>query len=147
MKNLLSFFILLFLASACAPTLNYIPRQTEIVGFDFSEYSKKGFLITPGEYGENYETVGLLTFSIYPEAKKIDVIIKKDGKDVTIKKWKLAKVDPSEAIELAYQEATKRDANAITHFKINFDSKIYSDGMGTVTITGIQVSGLLIKRK
>lgn len=35
----------------------------------------------------------------------------------------------------------------ITHFHIKFDSKSYVDVANVVTITGIQVEGLLIKRK
>jgi hypothetical protein len=148
-KNISCLLILLFMASACAPSLKHIPKETEIIGFEFSEYSNKGFLITPGEYGENYETIGLLTFSIYPEANKFEVARRKTqpGKPATDKKWKIETINPLEAIELAYQEAIKRGADAITHFKIHFDSKEYVDGITIVKITGVQVSGLLIKRK
>jgi hypothetical protein len=159
MKLFALLFPTLLIAGGCAPALDRIPRQTKIVGFDFSEYSKKGFLITPGEYGEDYETIGLLTFSIYPEAKKVDVI---HGTIVGLepgwiplettanmleKQWIMEVVNPSEVIELAYQQAIKRGADAITHFKIEYDKKEYLDGYRPLEITGVQVTGLLIKRK
>jgi len=137
----LALLIIIILLNGCAPSLTHIPRQTLIVGFDFSKYSQKGFLITPGEYGENYETIGLLTFSIFPEANK------KQGQDDQFSSWSIDKIDPAEVIELAYQEAIKRKADAITHFRINFSSKTYSDWDGFVELKGVEVSGLLIKRK
>ena len=148
MKSISSILIILFLVSACAPVLDHIPRNTEIVGFDFSKYSEKGFLITPGEYGEDYETLGLLTFRIYPEAKKMKhsvgeewpilepgwIYLGGNDKQKTTR-WAMEVIDPSEAIEMAYQEAIKRNADAITHLEIHFDSKTYPDGAGFVEIT------------
>lgn len=141
----LAVLILVVLLGGCAPALSNIPRQTEIIGFDFSKYSEKGFLITPGEYGENYEAIGLITFSIYPEATKI--LSGKTARDSEEIYWKIGKIAPEEVIELAYQEAIHRKADAITHFSISFDTKTYFDGLVAVKITGVKVSGLLIKRK
>lgn len=143
MNKKIFFIILLLLTSACAPSLNQISRQIEIVGYDFTKYSQKGFLITPGVYGENYESIGLLTFSIYPGAKKVKTLKNRQQ----YWEWEIEKIDPAEVIELAYQEAIKRNADAITHFHIKFDSKSYLDAVDIITITGIQVEGLLIKRK
>lgn len=142
MKYFLFVFLSLLLVSACGPTIKHIPRQVEVVGFDFTKYSEKGFLITPGEYGEDYETIGLLTFSVYPEANRENN--PKAGPAASRFNWVIENINPSEAIEIAYQEAIKRGADAITHFEIDFDKRKYP-GPG-VYVTGVQVSGLLIKR-
>lgn len=174
-KKIFSLLILLITTVACAtsPSLNHIPKKTEIVGFDFSKYSEKGFLITPGEYGENYEAIGLLKFRIYPESNEVESI-KEHRYD-----WEIEEINSEEVIELAYQEAIKRDANAITHFKTKYVDlegfeviRLKNNNKGclmprydeeyifirvipyvnVITVVsemfvGIEVEGLLIKRK
>ncbi len=138
---------LAFALSACSlPKRDFIPKEETIVGIDFTKYSENGFLFTPGEYGEDYSTIGLLTFSIYPEARKVVREVKDREYQANKVTWEVDKIDPSKVIELAYQEANNRGADAITHFKISFNTKSYADETRIVEITGVQVSGLLIKR-
>lgn len=145
--NLVLALPLIFTLSACSlPKRDFIPKEETIVGIEFTKHSNNGFLFTPGEYGEDYSTIGLLTFSIYPDARKVTLPTVERGQESSKIKWEVDEIDPSKVIELAYQEATKRGADAITHFKINFNTKSYPDETRVVEITGVQVSGQLIKR-
>ena len=62
--------------TSCAG-IDHIPKETTIKCIDLTKYSEKGFLITPGEYGEDYVSLGMFSFSVFPKAEKVTV----DGVD------------------------------------------------------------------
>jgi hypothetical protein len=121
-----------------------ISKAELIMSFDFTKYSEKGFLITPSHYGSNYETLGLFTFIIYPEAEAFEYDSLFGKKDIV---WETKKIDSQEILDFAYKTALKKGANAITHFKIRNVLKTVNDGVENVYIQGLEVEGLLIKRK
>lgn len=161
-KHLKLFLICLavvFLVSACTQvqTIDHIPKEENVVGIDFTRYSEKGFLFTPGEFGGNYTTIGLLTFSIYPEGRKIPIESQSNqtqGASPAASNtqseqrfaWEIDSIDLYEVIDLAYKEAVKRGADAITHLEIRFKTKSHRDGFDNVDVTGVEVTGLLISR-
>ena len=86
----------------------------------------------------------MFSFTIYPEANFV-----KDNKDRNsqIMMWKQETIFPQDVLDLAYKTAVAKGANAITHFKIKPATDTNHDGKQYFTITGLEISGLLIKRK
>jgi hypothetical protein len=149
-KIYLSLIILGLLFSGCSRKermLNYIPKSEIISSLDFTKYSKRGFLITPSDYGSNYEALGIFNFTVYPEANTN--LVKINGFNIQLEalEWKQKEINHQEILDFVYKTALEKGADAITHFKIRNVEKIVNDGIENVYIQGLEVEGLLIKRK
>jgi len=134
--------ILILLFSGCSQKFTHLDKQESISSLDFTKYQKNNFLITPGEYGGNYTAMGIFTFKIYPEANYIKI----KEKNRQTGKWISEYLSSQEVLDLAYETAIKKGANAITHFKMNNTFKDIYDGKQFFTLYGLEMSGLLIKR-
>jgi hypothetical protein len=145
MKKISSLVIVTLLSlgfSGCTQKFTHVPKQKIISSLDFTKYQKKGFLITPGEYGDNYTAIGIFTFTVYPEAN----FVKSKSRE-NHGKWISGNLSSQEILDLAYETAVKKGANAITHFKLRSTNETLNDGKLNFSITGLEMSGLLIKRK
>ena len=139
--------LLIIFLCACAPTPDYIRKERLVVGVDFTKYQKKGFLITPGEYGEDYESIGYLYFTIFPDATNTTRTAGKVRcKGRWYMGWCMGDVDYQEVLDLVYETAMSKGANALTHLKMKSINKT-PNFFDAPTIRGLEVSGLLIKRK
>ena len=127
---------------SCQRTVTHIPAKSEISSLDFTKYQEDNFLITPSSYGGDYESLGLVTYSMYAES---DFVVSKENKDIG--EWVHKKILVQDVLDLAYNKAKKQGANAITNFKLEATTKSVHDGLLMVSIPGISISGLLIKRK
>ena len=150
MKRIMSLAVITALSlgfSGCSQKYTHIDKQENISSLDFTKYQKKNFLITPGEYGDNYTAIGIFTFTVYPEANYIETINKNnEDEEQKTGKWISKNLSSQEILDLAYQTALKKGGNGITHFKIRNTSEMYNDGMHIFSINGLEMSGLLIKR-
>jgi PBP1b-binding outer membrane lipoprotein LpoB len=63
-KIYLTLVIFVIAFSGCSRKFEYIPKQEMISSLDFTKYSEKGFLVTPSDYGSNYEALGIFTFTV-----------------------------------------------------------------------------------
>jgi len=145
MKRAFFYIIMLLLLFGCASGPSHIPGHTEIAYLDLSTYSQWGFLITPGDYGGDYETIGMISISEYAAATKKRV---KSERGNYLERWTFSSVDPDLLIEKAYDKAISLGANAITRFVIKPESKPFEmTSIGLISIPGYSVSGMLIKRK
>ena len=158
MKKMLIFMVAIVMVGCATQTpLFYVERIKEAYGIDFTEYSEKGFLITPEKYMGDYESVGLLNFSISSGAvlekvlvSEVDEMAKKAGlKNIYHYKWNIEKIDYKELLKFAYNISTEMGGDAITHFQIKYDVQHYTnaDGYPSVWIPEINVTGFVIKRK
>lgn len=137
--------------------LFYIERIKTAQGIDFTKYSEKEFLITPEKYLDDYESIGLLNFSISSGAvlekilvSKADEMAKKAGiTDLYHYKWNIEEINYKEILDFAYNISIEMGGNAITNFEINYDVQHYNnaDGYPSVLIPKINVTGFVIKRK
>lgn len=155
-KNLvaiISLCVLLF--SGCAlPTLYQIKPVNEFYSIDFTKYSKDGFLITPDQYTDKYESLGMIEYLIMPGAKYQEISknrdeidgIYVDASDIT-HIWVIDKIKFSQAMDSIYVMAKNMGADAITNFdfdiKTSEPSSIYNN---PVTIKGYRIIGFAIKR-
>ncbi len=149
MKNLkllsaLTALVLILSFTGCSQKFTHLDREGAITNLDFTKYQKDGFLITPGDYGADYTSVGLFTFTIYAEADFI--LIKNKHTGHTAKRWKSKQINPQDILDIVYETALQKDANAITHFKIKNIFTPTNDGQRIFNRDTLEVSGLLIKR-
>ena len=143
MKNL-AIIISLILIVACAE-IPETQRSVFVTGFDFTEYSKKGFLFTPETYVKDYEAIGLISATIMPAIKKSEYGIKKEGYISMFAGGKYYDVEiakATDAVEEIYKVASKMGADAI----INFSSKIVFTQYDALSVPTYEVTGFAIKR-
>ena len=146
MKKIISLAVVTALSFGlvgCSQKFTHINKQESISSLDFTKYQKKNFLITPGEYGDNYTAMGIFTFTVYPEAN----FIERDNTRKIYYKWVSKDISSQEILDLAYETAIKKGADAITHFNMKVTTKMINDGIENFVIDGLEISGLLIKRE
>ena len=140
----------LFLFSCATQQIVHVPERLTTLSLDLSIYSSKGFLITPYEYLADYESIGVLSTIIMPEAtlEKIDTGRKdKEGDTVYEKRWALGKVSAQEAIVDMVETATTMGADAIVEFAVKEKVEQYANNLYPLTVQGFELSGFAIKRK
>lgn len=114
-------------------------------GFDFTKYTKDGFLITPEGYLGQYESVGYLDTYVLPAVKKREEKEEVDGVTYIYQYNDLVveKINTNDAIDEIYKKAKSMGADAIIHFSIRDINYLN----GTMIVHGIEVTGYAIKRK
>lgn len=149
MKLLILILITISVCS-CSSSLTESPKIVEVTGFDFTKYTEQNFLFTPEGFSGEYESIGIIRASIFPEVKEakglsITKEITKDYNVVSLagSNWLIEKIKPEMAVEEIFQTAKKMGADAI----INFDARISPTQNGKFTFYGYEVSGFAIKRK
>lgn len=152
-KLILIIPIFLILFSSCSPKL--IPRKRIVLEsyFDYAEYAKKDFMISPDPYIGNFDACGEIQIKVYP-AK----IIKK-GKNVynpSLNSYENSEylteenISGQELLQMIVLKAKEKGADAITNFRCvaiqenyyNSTLKMYID-----YFSHYEISGFAIKRK
>ena len=127
--------------------INHLPRSEQFLGFDFSPYSEQGFLFTPESFIGEYESVGLVNYTITPEAN----FVKVSGSGISptmsseIYKWQFEDVDINDAIKGMYDRCVEMGADALVRFKVEVNESYIPTT--TQPINQYIVSGFAIKRK
>lgn len=151
MKKTSILFIIGMLLAGCAT--NRPTAQESVMyptGYNFTEYTAKGFLFTPEGYTGDYESVGLIWINyqprfIYlpdPDVPRITGyrVYKEPGVSHW---WRVSYPDPAEMIDQAYNLAMEMGADAIINFEIA--STPYTNG--TLTVSSSYLTGFAIRRK
>jgi hypothetical protein len=144
MKRLIFIFtIALFFCSCTVTKISQIPAKQALLGFDFRPYTEKGFLITPYSYAGEYEAIGLMKFTMTPEANRVA-----DDKpsNYTTYKWEIKELRQEDAIKGMYEECVKMGADALVDFKLNYITDNYNTDP-YASVIGYEVTGFAIKRK
>ncbi|MCB6972538.1 MULTISPECIES: YbjQ family protein [Butyricimonas] len=138
MKKMLCGLLLSVLLVGCIPT----QRMTRVITLDLTKYTKLGFFITEANLvNQEYDPIGLV--SVYLESGKEVSVTKKEGgdpvygQDIVIKKGKFIDASLEEALEMMYNEAHSKGANAIINLKYSYDS----------TLGSWEVTGMMVKMK
>lgn len=151
MKKLIICSVLgVFLYSCKIVEPNLIPRREVFSGIDFLEYSKNGFLFTPEKYEGDYESIGLVSFLIMPEAvkEKTDAPDTQSYRDLgPVIKWRIEDVNIQNAVEGIYKHCIEMGANALVNFKIEVKIEDYSNRNPPIKLEGYRITGFAIKRK
>lgn len=158
MRKLTLFLLIITLLNSCAYQDSLIHYEHNFL-IDFREFSKDGFLFSSSNYGGEYESVGILTTSYFPE---VTLIPKKHRMaDIDTSKYNIAygfkveKVNYDDIFSAMHIKAKKLGADAVVdivisrevhpglrYYKSNpYNSQLEKYGMGWI------VKGMAIKRK
>lgn len=133
------------IAAGCASTgdRTQIRKETEVRGFDFTDYGD--FLITPEGYSGQYESVGIIEITIWPEMRRRKVNSEKGGSRMT--PWETTPVNPKTAVDSLYERARDLGADAIIRFDTQAVTETVDDGSPSgIQRTGVQARGFAIDR-
>lgn len=145
MKRIVLLLATLLLAGCATERIARIPREVTFAGFDFRPYTERGFMFTPDVYGGEYDAIGLVSATIYPEAYREH---QSRGAETALGKWSIKDVDAQEAIDEMYRRASTLGADALVQFTIKSIEKTVETGdIRGLTLSGVEVSGFAIKRK
>jgi uncharacterized protein YbjQ (UPF0145 family) len=150
MKSYTNLFICLTIAMfaiGCSPKLNiWETPQYLVTGYDFTEYSGKGFLFTPEAYVGEYQSMGLVDI-VYVPSVHIQTAFNVNAPGtyrITVAEtsYRVSEADSKDIIRALYDIADELGADAISRFDIRSHT---IDNNGT-PIPTIRVSGFAIKR-
>lgn len=159
-RNYFLALLLIISVYGCAgPIAVETQENVSFTGFDFTEYSKNGFLFTPNQYDGEYESVGIIKAKLTPEMKKtppMGRLQSKSGDNLIVvngqiyfvmnflgQSWYVKDFETKNVIKNLYDLTSKMGADAVTNLKIEY----YPFYNGNITTYGVEVSGFAIKRK
>jgi hypothetical protein len=146
-KSLILLSISLLIASC------YGSRESQggiyFYGYDFSTYTKRGFLITPNVYRGEFESIGLISAEYHPKVSK-NKLIDEHGMVIPFETYTtdgityyIEQINTDDVIEQFYQQAVEMGADAIS----SFDITILTKSLSGLQVPYVQISGFAIKRK
>ncbi|KAA3606344.1 MAG: hypothetical protein DWQ06_02555 [Calditrichaeota bacterium] len=141
MRRLILLSLLAVVFLSCTQ-LTQIPEETEMIAFDFSEFSAKGFMFTPNIYAGDYESVGLLEIKYFPEANLKPFETKTTNR---VLRWVHEPISPQVLLKVAYDKASKMGADALTQFYVS--REIRENKKAKINRDGYKITGFAIKRK
>ena len=145
--------VLMFSCATQKTQVDFVSGESFLMGYDFTPYSNKGFLISPEMYQGNYDAIGLLDYVLMPEANRKMKIIgaRRDAAgNIEYEKqytWNVESIDVAAAIDSMYVRCVNMGADAIVNFKVNVEEKNYLNYSPSLFVTGYRISGFAIKRK
>ncbi|WP_299577509.1 hypothetical protein [uncultured Sunxiuqinia sp.] len=151
MKKSFAFVLLVIALFGCKTLdINMIPRTEQFSGIDFRPYTQKGFLITPEKYQGEYESIGIVSYLIFPESTREG--IKEEGtmpyQHATIRfKWNTEEINVQNALEGMYKECLNMGADALVNFDVALEEELISSVSPPVMRKGYRVTGFAIRRK
>jgi hypothetical protein len=143
---LLSGFIVISGCASHAPSL--IQREVIISDLDFRKYSKNGFLFTPFEYSGKYESIGIVSATIFPKASCIEITTSANGLGTPIGcQWSIQPVYADDVLATLYTKYSTNGADAIVDLKLSPAVKTLNEGtIKAIRLNGITMTGFAIKR-
>lgn len=119
-------------------TVSLPMKETRIFAIDFRPYTASGFLFTTETYKGEYESIAILSTTIFPE-----VIEVKDKKAMKGTKLSYNLIEVKEVIDSVYSMAKNMGADAVMRFEAKPVQKVFTE----LIIQGVEVNGFAIKRK
>ncbi|MGB2958217.1 MAG: hypothetical protein WBD30_04980 [Bacteroidota bacterium] len=147
-RTSLVLFAVLLLASCASQKES--ARQIFVRGWDFTPYAEMDFLFTPEQYRGDYEALGLIKLTFYPEVKKFD---KKETyvqtnhyvyTSLSSGKFLIEEVPEDEMLRTFYRTAFDMGGDAVVSFNSK-DERRTSEGGVPITVT--EMIGFVIKRR
>lgn len=125
MRTTKAFAVLLFLILMnCNPRITHVPQEVDVFVCDFTKYQKQGFTFTPYQPNGNYESMGFIDLTLWPELnyKVPEHYVKKKRKVKTDtrdkKRWIPEPIRISDALDLVYKKAVSMGANTVCETRI-----------------------------
>ena len=121
---------------ACG-TSRQIPQTTVVSVLDFTPYSQQGFLFSPASYYGDFDSIGFVTVTVYPECnfdtQSSEEVWERECQEISTR----------DGLDAMYQTAKDMGADAVT----NLEVRPISVTVKRVRMGGIEVSGFAIKRR
>lgn len=138
---------MLMVLSACTPSLVEWESTYQSSGYDFREFTHKGFLFTPESYSGTYESIGLVEITFLPEIREVKQDNSPDIKGYNRRQfgsstYYIEVADTERIIREMFELADDMGADALSRFEINPVS-VQNNGF---EIPSIKISGFAIKR-
>ena len=153
--KIFALLVSLLLITGCAKKpLSHIPARTISSGVDFTAFTDREFLFTPERYVEEYESIGVITVTMWPEANR-EVMenarrIRRPGRytrATEVGDWVIEAITIQDALEAMYQLAAEMGANAVINLEITRVVEEYGSSItSTLVLQGIEISGFAIRR-
>lgn len=134
------FIMLLFISLISCSTVKPMEEQITVSGFDFTKYADQGFLFTPEAYLGEYQSIGVISVTIWPSVSESPNV---SAKGVTQRqRWYIGQLNVNKAIDRIYQQASNMGADGI----MRFDVRSIERNNGGLRIEGAEISGFAIDR-
>ncbi len=126
-------------STGCA-TSRHFPSTIFVWGFDFRTYTEAGFLFTPEAYDGPYESVALLTVTMYPEVTyRSQTLDSGHG----VGHWVAEPVDVNAGIAKMYEQAVEMGADAVMRFSV----RTIKGPPAPIKADGFEITGFAIRRQ
>ncbi len=122
-------------------------KKVYVYGYNFSDYTKQGFLFTPEQYLGEYESIGILEVEIYPEINPQGKRVNQYGAENygEIPKWVYYPVQTKEVLDSLFNIGRRMGADAVVRLEITDVAQERTRFL--YPIPGKRASGFAIKRK
>ena len=157
MKKIFSLLLTIILTScATLEELKVIYPAEILYGIDFTQFTQKGFLITPEKYSGAYESIGMINFTAKPGAKYIKTSSRLNPdwtpgstqpRVIEVFEWQVDSIAFKQVLSKVYDICVKMGADALVNFQNEITLDPYTGIKNPVTITGYRITGFAIKRK
>lgn len=130
--------VLLLALAGCAKGPTHLAPETYFRGLDFREYTSQGFLFTPYRYDGAFESIGLVTVTLWAEGELVPV-----GRE-KFKEWRFKPLDVQDVLRAAHRHAVERGADALVDLKLTATDRPIEKS--SQRQPGIELSGYAIRR-
>lgn len=138
---------LLLVLAGCGGGPDLYEKEMEVRGYDFTEYTEEGFLITPKSYQGEYQSIGTLSITVWPRIERRNTTEGDDpspGPDEAGNTWiRTDPVRPQEVVDSLYARAQSLGADAVMDFNTEAVTENLNEGP---TRVGIRAYGFAIDR-
>jgi len=132
------------------PAITHYSEYMDVSGAVFTDYSARGFMFSPYMYEGEYESIGMLSFQILPEATWRDYILNAGGGEGAQSQWEIESLSLGESLDSVYQYCVELGADAMVDLKIGMISGppyTVIDGARVGIRHGLEISGFAIDRQ
>lgn len=136
--------ILILILCGCTMPPTKVPEEFQFKTIPFTKYTEKGFLFTPNNYEKDYESIGIIDATLYPEANLRSI---KTGSPIGYISWKKKDINFEKALDSLYESCVEMGADALIQMKFDIVSKTkFKTTSKPLKIVGINIKGYAIKR-
>mgnify|MGYP006879618505 CR=1 FL=1 len=147
MKKIIIFSLFVLITSCSTFTNQW--SSVVVNGYDFAPFTAEGFMFTPLEYKDKYESIGLIEIEIKPMITNDNQAISKYKGEKSFDRVGshfIEKIEVQDILEAAKEKASEMGANALTLVKIRNGVPSINSQTNNEYYT-VYVSGFAIKRK
>ena len=132
------------MASCATKQIQLNDRTVISNAIDLRDYANKGFMFTVGDYTYNYDSIGIISITIWPKVEKYQggaenkgYVVVKDSRGFNGAMYKPLAL--KEIFDEAFKKATSMGADGLIQMEITYPEN-------TQGVQGLKINGLAINR-